>query len=387
MRYFDWNATAPVLPEAFEAYRKAAETSWANPSTAYRAGARARNDLERARERMRALCRFPEAEVVFTSGATEAINGYLRSMARAEGSLLLSPVEHPAVTAAAQACWGRDRIEWIPSDANGRARMDRLQERLRDPARPPALVCLMAVNNETGVKQPWAEAAELCRGAGVPFFCDSVQWMGKEPPDGLQTASAVTVSGHKFGAPRGVGALLLRRGDREIHLQHGGEQELGMRAGTENVPAVLAMVRALEERAASGVPDPEGRWRDAFEGKLRAAFGGEVVLHGEGAPRIWNTSSLALPNLSGPRWIAKLDRRGFAVSSGSACSTGKEGPSPVLAAMGVPEAIARRTLRVSSGWETTAEDWDSLAEAILALHGEGGNDADRGGGGMVIDIS
>ena len=386
MKYFDWNATAPVLPEAFETYREAAETSWANPSTAYRAGARARNDLERARERMREFCRFPDAEVVFTSGATEAINGYLRSMARAEGSLLLSPVEHPAVTAAAQAYWGRDRIEWLPVDANGRARMDRLQERLEDSDRLPALVCLMAVNNETGVKQSWAEAAELCGGAGVPFFCDSVQWMGKEPADGLDQTSALTVSGHKFGAPRGVGALLLRRGDREIHLQHGGEQELGMRAGTENVPAVLAMVRALEKRAASGVSDPEGRWRDAFEEKLRAALGGEVVLHGECAPRIWNTSSLALPSMSGPRWIAKLDRRGYAVSSGSACSTGKEGPSPVLAAMGVPEETARRTLRVSSGWETTAADWEALAEAIIALYEEGDNEAGRGGS-MVIDIS
>ncbi len=385
MKYFDWNATAPLLPEAFEAYREAATTSWANPSTAYRAGARARNELEESRERLRELCRFREAEVVFTSGATEAINGYLRSMAQAPGPIVLSPLEHPAVTASARAFWGESRTEWMPVDGCGRAEVGWLEQRLRraDPA--PALVCLMALNNETGVKQPWHEAATLCREAGIPFFCDTVQWIGKEDPEGLDRCSALTVSGHKFGAPRGVGALLLRRGDRDVHLQHGGEQELGMRAGTENVPAVLAMLRALEVRMEKGVADPEGSWRDAFEERLRRAWGGELDVHGRGAPRVWNTSSLALPILSGQRWIAKLDRRGFALSSGSACSTGKEGPSPVLGAMGVPEGTARRTLRVSSGWETTAGDWEALAEVLSEIREEAESDEGRGGG-RVIDI-
>lgn len=196
----------------------------------------------------------------------------------------------------------------------------------------------------------------------------------------------MTVSGHKLGGARGVGALILRETGIAVRLSHGGAQEGGRRAGTEDLPGILAMTRAMAVRMEEPPEDSVGLWRDEWEAALREAWGEEVVIHGEGAPRLWNVSSLALPGQSATRWIQQLDRRGFAVSGGSACSTGREGPSPVLAAMGVDEATARRTVRISSGWGMQEKDWRELRSAVLELGEAARKNGGSGGAGTVITI-
>lgn len=388
MKYFDWNATAPMLGAALEEYRRAGEAVWANPSTPYRAGVRAHNELEAARARWGEWFGVAAEQVVFCGGATEGINGVLRSYAavsRAEDICVVSAVEHPAVQAAAEAFWGSGRVERWPVTAAGVAEPEWLAERLA--AGGVGMVCLMAANNETGVRQPWEAAAELCRERGVPLLCDAVQMVGKcTEPLRLGQATAMTVSGHKFGGPRGVGAVILRETGIAVRLSHGGAQEAGRRAGTEDLPGILAMTRAMAVRMEEPPEDPVGLWRDELEAALREAWGEEVVIHGEGAPRLWNVSSLALPGQSATRWIQQLDRRGFAVSGGSACSTGREGPSPVLAAMGVDEATARRTVRISSGWGMQEKDWRELRSALLELGEAARRAGGEGGAGTVITI-
>lgn len=388
MKYFDWNATAPPLEAAVAEYHRGWRDAWANPSTPYPAGVRARNELEAAREHWADWFGMKADGVVFCGGATEGINGVLGSFAHSASATqrcIISAVEHPAVQAAALAFWGKERVERWPVNASGSVEPEWLEARLRRGR--PGLVCLMAANNETGVRQPWEEAAALCRQHGVPFHGDAVQLVGKTgEPVHMGDATALTVSGHKFGGPRGVGAVLIREPGIAIRLSHGGAQENGRRAGTEDVPAILSMTRALEVRQSEPPADGVGLWRDHLEDALREAWGDRVQVHGAGAPRLWNASSVALPFQSGNRWIQQLGRHGFAVSGGSACSTGREGPSPVLAAMGVAAETARRTIRISSGWETTEEDWKALGAAILELGEAARSGNGSAGPGQVIDI-
>jgi cysteine desulfurase len=391
MSYFDWNATAPLHPVAREAWLDASERFWANASTSYRLGAQAHLALEEARESVAGCLGVNPDQVVFTSGATEANNAIIRELAGrspAGGRILISAVEHPSVVAAAQHFWGSGRVERVPVNGEGRIDLDWLAERLRKDR--PELLSVMAVNNETGVIQPVAGILELCQSTGVPFHCDAVQWIGKEPlqPAGLDWGSCagVTLSAHKFGGPKGVGCLLLGREMHGLKVQAGGAQEHGSRAGTENVPAILAMVAALEHRRANPVRDAARKAHDAFESGLESLWGAEIHIHGMGAPRIWNTTLVALPAHRSSRWISRLDRHGFQVSSGSACSAGKEGPSPVLKAMGVDAETAGRTLRISGGWETQAGEWTALLEALGQVREELDAATAPEGPGTVIEI-
>jgi cysteine desulfurase len=387
MPYFDWNATAPLLPAAREAWLDASERTWANPSTAYRAGVTARLALDEARERVGEIVNRPPEQVIFTSGATESNNGLLREFARKarpDGCIWVSSIEHPAVTAPAEIYWGADRVVQIPVSADGVVDLDWIQDHLK--ASRPELVSVMAANNETGVLQPWEQVRDLCREAGVPFHCDSAQWIGKCSRSDWAGCAGLTISGHKFGGPRGVGCLILDDKWKGLTLQAGGAQEMDARAGTENVPAILGMVAALEERDRHPVPEPVRTAKDRFESGLRGALGDSVIIHGSAAPRLWNTCSVALPDYPSSRWISRLDRLGFAVSSGSACSTGKEGPSPVLAAMGVDPDCMRRTLRISGGWETSPEDWTALLEALLEVRQLLSEEDSSPGPGKVIEI-
>ena len=385
MAYFDWNATAPLLEASRRTWEEASRESWANPSTPYRLGVRTRLALEEAREEMAGFLGVDAGQVLFTSGATEANNGLLQEAARRfpDRAVWLSGVEHPSVAVAADFCFGSERVKKIPVQRTGEVDLGWLEDRLRKER--PALVCVMAVNNETGVIQPWEEALGLCESAGVPFHCDAVQWAGKGKAgrDQWNRCAGVTLSGHKLGSPKGVGCLVLGKEWKGSTILAGGAQELGSRAGTENPPGVLAMVTAFRERMARAPLAPQAR--DHFERELLARWPGEVRIHGADAPRVWNTSSLCLPDYRAERWIARLDRQGFEVSSGSACSTGREGPSPVLRAMGVDDEEARRTLRISSGWETSREDWEGLLEAFCAVRAELG-DPGPGGPGQVIEI-
>jgi cysteine desulfurase len=226
------------------------------------------------------------------------------------------------------------------------------------------LVAVMAANNETGVLQPWREALALCREREVPLLCDAAQWIGKLPARGLGECDAVSGCAHKFGGPPGVG--FLKAPARMQSLIVGGPQEDGRRAGTENVPGVLAMIAALQERE-SAQETMRGKiaLRTRFEHELRAAVP-EIEIVGSGAERLWNTVSVIMPEIDcHQRWVVRMDKLGFAVSTGSACASGKEEPSHVLAAMGFTPAQAARVLRFSSGWTTTAADWTALREGLV----------------------
>ena len=232
----------------------------------------------------------------------------------------------------------------------------------------PQLVAVMAANNETGVLQPWREVLALCRENGVPMFCDAAQWIGRMPAAGLGACDFVGGCAHKFGGPQGVG--FLKCPANFPSLLRGGPQEEGRRAGTENVAGVLAMVAALEEREAAirdGALRERLAWRTHFENELTASVAGTRVL-GAGVERLWNTVSVILPETPDcrRRWVVVMDRLGFAVSTGSACASGKEKPSHVLTAMGVPPEDAARALRFSAGWGTTREDWSALLEGVKA---------------------
>jgi cysteine desulfurase len=224
----------------------------------------------------------------------------------------------------------------------------------------------MAANNETGVLQPWREVLALCREHGVPMMCDAAQWFGRLPAHGLGECDFVTGCAHKFGGPQGVG--FLKCPVNFPPLLRGGPQEEGRRAGTENVAGVLAMVAALEDREAgmrSGALRERLEWRAHFEKELIDSVPGTRVL-GSGVERLWNTVSVIMPETPDcrRRWVVVMDKLGFAVSTGSACASGKEKPSHVLTAMGVPPSDAGRALRFSAGWGTTRTDWMSLLEGL-----------------------
>jgi cysteine desulfurase len=263
------------------------------------------------------------------------------------------------------------RARLIPVTRDGVIDLDWLTVELADTR--PGLVGVMAANNETGVIQPWREVMAICRQYKVPFFCDAVQWLGKMPAKGLGECDFLSGAAHKFGGPRGIGFLKVPHRSHVTPLLLGGKQEGGRRAGTENVATIVAMLAALEIREKQIARNEHilrGVWRDNFERQLLHAVPGTTIV-GANEPRLWNTVSALMPE--GDRkhqWVVKLDKAGFAVSTGSACTTGKEEPSHVLAAMGFKAVQAVRAVRFSGGWETGEPDWDMLAKGVVKVHAE-----------------
>lgn len=362
MLYFDHNATHPLTPAARAAWLDAVERFPGNASSPHRLGQRAEKALDEARERLAGMLGCKAEEIVFTSGATESANMALSPYAGA----LHSAIEHPCMREATR---GRGREFRVSSEGVA----DLVELRRRVAVGRPAVVALMAANNETGVLQPWREALEICRAQGVPFFCDAAQWVGKLPALGLGECELVSGCAHKFGGPVGVGFLKCRRDFPA--LLRGGPQEDGRRAGTENLPGILAMVAALEEaeqRIAAAGDVLVGQRKD-FEARLLAALPGMRIL-GQGAERLWNTTAVLMPETPDcrRRWVVVLDRLGLAVSTGSACASGKEKPSQVLTAMGIAPEEAGRALRFSAGWETTPEDWERLLAGLVGAAREMG---------------
>jgi len=368
MPYFDHNATTPLLPVAREAWLRAVDEAWQNPSSPYREAARVRIRLDSARERFAQFLGCKPKLLVFNSGATEGANDVFRHWARATDPSLrvaISPTEHPCVLEAAKESMGA-RLAWLETTAAGVVKLDALDRLLGQETL--AGVVTMAANNETGVLQPWSEIAQRCRARGVPFFCDATQWLGKLPASRLSEVDWVIGSAHKFGGPKGVGFLKLPAGAEGFHGLRGGEQEHAHRGGTENFPGISAMLAALAEAEEKKVFLEMQRlaWREAFERDLGARIPGVVVV-AKTAERLWNTVSLLMPHTENHRWVARLEKSGFQVSTGSACATGKNGPSHVLAAMGLDAIEAKRTVRVSAGWETTEEDWRGLLDAFAKV--------------------
>ena len=371
MLYFDHNATHPLSRTAREAWLEASDRYIGNPSSPHRLGSRADAALLQAREKLAGWLGCEPLDIIWTSGATEANNAAVQSAAsNGVGEIWISAIEHPCALAAADRYFGKARRS-IPVTRDGVVELEWLAKALKHSV--PGLVGAMAANNETGVLQPWREVLALCREHGVPFFCDAAQWIGKMPASGLGACDFVSGCAHKFGGPQGVGFLKVPAKFRSLIV--GGPQEEGRRAGTENVAGVLAMIAALEERenalnAETSVAERTA-WRTEFERELLAALPGASIV-GAGAPRLWNTTAAIMPELADcrQRWVVKLDKLGFAVSTGSACASGKEETSHVLAAMEVSAGAASRALRFSSGWDSSREDWLRLLDGLRRAHAE-----------------
>ena len=368
MLYFDHNATTPVLPEARAAWLEATEKYVGNPSSPHRMGQRADAALQSAREQLATFLGCDAMDIVWTSGATESNNMVLQHAAHSSGSdseVWVSGVEHPCVLAATDRYFPKRSLR-IPVTRDGVVDLEWLRTALGKSR--PMMIAVMAANNETGVLQPWREVLSLCREWQVPFFCDAAQWLGKLPAKGLGDCEFVSGCAHKFGGPKGVGFLKCPGQGAVRPLMVGGKQEDGRRAGTENVAGVVSMLAALAVRERSigaGEHRPRLEWRETFENELVARLP-ETEIVGRKADRLWNTVSALMPEIDcQQRWVVKLDRFGYAVSTGSACASGREELSHVLAAMGYPASAASRVLRFSSGWETSAEDWRSLLEGLV----------------------
>ena len=355
-KYFDYNATTPMSGAARAAWIEANDEYWQNPSSLYREAGRARMVLEEWREELADLFEIDEPErVVFTSGATEANNAIIRHLARDRKTrIAMSAVEHPCVDAAV-------KREFSPGQLREATSMDVLEQWIREGE--VDVVSLMAANNETGEIFPWEKISALCSENRVSFHTDAAQWIGKMPLEGLGQCGFVTGSGHKFCGGKGVGFLLLPESEADFCSSVGGPQENGFRAGTENLPAIAAMVTALRE-ARSG--DATGR--DFFEQEIAEKVGARMIA-GD-APRLWNTSMFLLPHSKNLKWLTRLSARGFSVSTGSACSAGQGNPSRVMAARGLDFDEMSRVIRVSGGWETTLDDWTALAESFAEVDAE-----------------
>jgi cysteine desulfurase len=357
--YLDWNATAALRPAAAAAIKASLECC-GNPSSVHRRGRMARQLVETARAEVAALIAASPEDVVFVSGGTEANHLALRGCGRER--ILVSTVEHDSVRRAVR---GAERI---PVDRDGVVDLDALDGLLAADGRP-ALVSVMLANNETGVVQPVTAIAALARAHHALFHCDAVQAAGKMPLDldGIG-ADLVTLSAHKLGGPPGIGALVARGAVDLMPMLCGGGQERGRRAGTENLPGVAGFgAAAAAARAEIAVYDTVRHWRDTLEAEIAAAAPAAVVL-GAAAPRLPNTSAIALPGIAAETQVIALDLDGVMVSAGSACSSGKVGPSHVLAAMAVPAELAAATIRVSLGWGSSTADVERFFDSWLALY-------------------
>ena len=373
MTYLDHNATSPLLPQARAAWLEAVEQFPGNPSSQHRLGTRAEHVLENATRQIAKFLGCAPTDILWTSGATEACNTAIHhatATAPANATAWISAIEHPALIDSARNAF-RDRLRLIPVDRRGVVESNWVETQLKHER--PAMVAVMAANNETGVLQPWRELQALCARHQVPFFCDATQWLGRLPAEGLGTCAFVAGSAHKFGGPRGVGFLKVPGDAPFTPLLRGGPQQGRRRAGTENVPGILALTAALawcEEQLARGEAAARVQQRDRFIRELVRALP-DVALNGQAAERLWNTVSVVMPSADcRVRWVVKLDKAGFAVSTGSACSSGSEAPSHVLSAMGITAVHSASALRFSSGWLTPESEWDNLRAALLQIHAD-----------------
>jgi cysteine desulfurase len=334
-----------------------------NPSSVHYEGRQARALIDGARRQIAALCNAKPEGVIFTSGGTEACNMAMKLSAAPAGPvarILVSAIEHAAVLSAAAA--SHLPVEVLPVSADGQLDLAALDKALENPT--PALVCVMLANNETGVIQPVAEISARIKAHGSLLFCDAVQAAGKMPIDiAALGCDGVSLSGHKLGAPMGTGALIVRQGLVTTSHIVGGRQELGRRAGSENIIGILGFAAAAAaSHAALASFDELAAWRDGMEKALRASFD-DVVVFGAEAPRLANTSCFALSGLRSETLVMALDLAGISVSAGSACSSGKVSRSHVLDAMGVANDLSQAVLRVSFGWASKAEDAEKLVES------------------------
>lgn len=394
--YLDHNATTPMLPEVAEAMSQCLAAGYANPASQHRAGRRARQVLEEAREGIGRLLgadlESPHPDqVLFTSGGTEANNLAILGLSRASGrqtaktsaqtespQVIISSIEHPSVVGPAESLKQQDfDIDRLDVSSDGVVQTENLASLLRPQTR---LVSVMLGNNETGVLQPVEQLAPICAAAGVPLHTDAIQVVGKFPVNFRALGvAALSASAHKFHGPVGIGVLLVRQGTPLAPLMHGGFQQSGLRPGTESVALGVGMHAALtiwqrewKTRAArmTGL-------RDAFESMLLSDCP-ELVVHGSKVPRLPHTSNVAFPGLDRQALMMALDLAGVACSTGSACASGSSEPSPTLLAMGCSRPLVEGSLRFSLGAQTTPAEVAEAARRILRVYKDL-RDGNRGG--------
>jgi cysteine desulfurase len=368
--YLDFNATAPVRAEAREAALRAMETT-GNPSSVHAEGRAARRIVEEARNEVARLARVSSRCVTFLSGGTEAANAALNPSFG--GGPNAAPLERLIVSAGEHVCVLSGHrfptAEVAPLRPDGQLDLDWLDAACRRPGR--ALVALQGANNETGVIQPVAEAAALVHAAGGFLFCDAVQMAGRINCDiGALGADALMLSAHKMGGLKGAGALVMARAGLSpgAPFVRGGGQERGARAGTESVAAIAAFGAAVRVSLAELNAEPARLigLRDRLTLAVRTVAA-DAAIFGETAPRLTNTVCFAVPGFEAATLMIALDLAGVAVSSGSACSSGKVTPSHVLAAMGVTAELARGAIRLSLGWGSSEADVDGFARAFESV--------------------
>ena len=368
--YFDHNATTPVSPEVLETSVACLGQVYGNASSIHHFGQAAKQRLEAARRQVAALTGCRPQEIVFTSGGTEsdnlAILGVARNARGAVRHVITTAIEHPAVlNTTAQLEREGFAVTYVRVGACGIVDPEDIRRALRPET---VLVSVMHANNELGTVQPIAEIAAIAHEAGVCMHADGVQALGKMPVDvGALGVDLYSMSGHKIYAPKGIGALYVRRGTRLGAILHGGHHERERRPGTENVPGAAAFGCAAESAGADLAEETDrlGRLRDRLETAILDRIP-HVGVNGARSPRTPNTTNLHFDGLEGEALVIALDLRGFAVSSGAACSSGSVEPSHVLLAIGLPADRARASIRFSLGRSNTAEQVDALVDAVAA---------------------
>jgi len=355
--YLDNNATTPVLPEVFEAMRPFYLEHFGNASSIHRYGQQTRAAVERARASVAALLNSRPAEIVFTSGGTEADNLAIFGLVRSGDHVITSAIEHHAVL---NSCKRLEQmgceVTFVSVSSRGQVDPGDVRKALRPNTR---LITIMMANNETGVLQPVEEIGQIAREADVFFHTDAVQAAGKVSIDVEKIGCDVlSISGHKIHAPQGIGAMYLRKGTLIQPMLFGGSHERQRRAGTENVAGIVGLGRAAEiakEWLERGGPAEMGAARDRLQTALLNSID-EAGINGDGARRVPNTTNLWVEHVEGEALVIALDLKGLAVSSGAACSSGAIEPSHVLLAMGLPQQRARGSIRISLGKQTSRED-------------------------------
>ena len=370
--YLDHNASTPVHPEVMAEMLPYFGDVYGNPSSVHGFGREARAAVDVARERVAGFLRVRPDELVFTSGGTESDNFGLKGLALARGSghLITSTVEHHAVLRSAQALEAHGfAVTYLPVDQTGMVDPDDVRRALR----PDTIaISIMHANSEVGTIQPASAIGAIAREAGVPFHVDAVQTFGKVPIDlEAMNIDALSFSSHKIYGPKGIAGLYIRRGTKMVSIQHGGEHERRRRAGTENVPGIVGLGKAVEIRGRDMKAEAARvtALRDRMWEGIRARVA-EVRLNGHPTERLPGTANICYRNVESESIVLGLDLKGIAVSAGSACTAGSVEPSHVLVAMGVPLDWAMGAVRSSLGRSTTAEDVDYVVDAVVEVVGK-----------------
>jgi len=363
--YFDNNASTPVLPEVFDAMRPYFGERFGNASSIHHHGQDTRAAVERARESVATLVGCRPSEIVFTSGGTEGDNLAIFGLARSGDHVISSTIEHHAVL---NACKHLEEmgceVTYVPVDGRGQVDPDDVRRALRANTR---LIAIMMANNETGVLQPVEEIGKVAAEADVYFHTDGVQAAGKVLLDVNRIGcDLLSISGHKMHAPQGVGALYVRKGTLLQPMLYGGRHERSRRAGTENVPGIVALGKAAE-MAQETFQHGDDKRMAASRDRIQQTILDNIEatgLNGEGAPRVPNTTNIYFDYIEGEALVIALDLKGLAVSTGAACSSGAIEPSHVLTAMGLRPDRARASIRFSLGKQNTPEEIDFALDIL-----------------------